>query len=388
MIWNKLFGKKDADILPQKNAQQTVHSHEHPAENIIISPKIELPKVPEDFDSVSEPLFQFDDADNTHNHNVGNADNADNIVAGKSKSRLVKFLDGLKKSRNQITGALGSIFSGNAVSMQMLDDLEDVLLQADLGTQTASMLRQTVQKEKFGKDTSEQEIKDFLAIQIEILLKPVEQKLTLRRNVKPNVLLFVGVNGSGKTTTIGKFAKHFKQSGLNVMLAAGDTFRAAAVEQLTIWGERNDVPVFSRPQGSDAAGLVYDAYKHALESNSDILLIDTAGRLQNKHNLMQELLKIVRVLKKYDAALPHEIIMVLDATTGQNAMRQAEIFRDMADITGIIMTKLDGSAKGGVLVSVAHKMKLPVYAIGIGENIQDLKPFYATDFAKGLMGIE
>lgn len=371
MIWNKLFGKKDSasDVLQHENTEKQVLPQAQQEK-----PAFELPEA-------LETLFQFDDS------HIDDTDSiADKPSFGKSKSRFVKFLDGLKKSRNQITGALGSIFSGNAVSMQMLDDLEDVLLQADLGTETASMLRQNVQKEKFGKDTTEQEIKDFLATEIETLLQPVEQILTLKRSAKPNVILFVGVNGSGKTTSIGKFAKHFKQSGLNVMLAAGDTFRAAAVEQLIIWGERNDVPVFSRPSGSDAAGLVYDAYAEALKQNSDILLIDTAGRLQNKHNLMQELLKIVRVLKKYDATLPHEIIMVLDATTGQNAMRQAEVFRDMADISGIIMTKLDGSAKGGVLVSVAHKMKLPVYAIGIGEHIDDLKPFHATDFAKGLMG--
>ena len=384
MIWNKLFGKKDSatDVLPQEQINTEQQDIQH---NTDIPLQANISDNVDMLDTSAESLFEFDD--DVINHTDSSNDKKI-LEKSKSKSRFVKFLDGLKKSRNQITGALGGIFVGSAVSMQMLDDLEDVLLQADLGTQTAAMLRQNVQKEKFGRDTTEQEIKDFLAAQIEILLKPVEQKLTLKRIAKPNVLLFVGVNGSGKTTTIGKFAKHFKQSGLKIMLAAGDTFRAAAVEQLTIWGERNDVPVFSKPQGSDAAGLVYDAYQNALDNNSDILLIDTAGRLQNKHNLMQELLKIVRVLKKYDATLPHEIIMVLDATTGQNAMRQAEIFRDMADITGIIMTKLDGSAKGGVLVSVAHKMKLPVYAIGIGENIQDLKPFYATDFAKGLMGID
>ncbi len=369
MIWNKLFGKADSasDSVPQEGTDK----------HISLQADIES----KDFQEPLEALFQFDDIKSVHKDK-----GIDEPALGKSKSKFIKFLDGLKKSRNQITGTLGSIFSGNAVSIQMLDDLEDVLLQADLGTETAAMLRGKVQKEKFGKDTNEQEIKDFLAEQIDSVLKPVEQKLTLKRDAKPNVLLFVGVNGSGKTTTIGKFAQQFKQSGLSVMLAAGDTFRAAAVEQLTIWGERNGVPVFSRPTGSDAAGLVYDAYAEALNNKSDILLIDTAGRLQNKHNLMQELLKIVRVLKKYDATLPHEIIMVLDATTGQNAMRQAEVFRDMADISGIIMTKLDGSAKGGVLVSIAHKMKLPVYAIGIGENIDDLKPFDASDFAKGLMG--
>lgn len=388
MIWNKLFGKKEthSDTADQKTGTKTEQQEDFIHNETDLLPQQHILKTDDTNDidnNINELLFQFDDEiiDESIKSTQQN-------IIGKPKSRLLRFIDGLKKSRIQVTGTLGSIFSGGAVSIQMLDDLEDALLQADLGTETAHTLRCQVEKEKFGKNVSEQEIKHFLAQQIENLLKPVEQKLILKRNIKPNVILFVGVNGSGKTTSIGKFAKHFKNSGMNVMLVAGDTFRAAAVEQLTIWGERNDVSVFSRPQGADAAGLVYDAYEQALQNNTDVLLIDTAGRLQNKHNLMQELLKIVRVLKKYDASLPHEIIMVLDATTGQNAMRQAEVFRDMADISGIIVTKLDGSAKGGVLVSVAHRMKLPVYAIGIGENIEDLKPFDASDFSKSLIGID
>lgn len=363
MIWNKLFNKKDSQPSTDNVSRET-------------SQKDIAPSPSQEHTDPIEPLFQFDDI----------AVSEETIQPIKSKSRFVKFLDGLTKSRKQITGTLGSIFSGGVVSIEMLDDLEDILIQADLGTEVSAMLRRALEKEKFGKDISENEIKAFLSKEIEKLLIPVAQKLTLKKDAKPNVCLFVGVNGSGKTTTIGKYAKHFKQSGLNVMLAAGDTFRAAAVEQLTIWGERNDVPVFSKPQGADAAGLVYDAYAEALKNDTDILLIDTAGRLQNKHNLMQELMKIVRVLQKYDPSLPHEIIMVLDATTGQNAMRQAEIFRDMADITGIVITKLDGTAKGGVLVPISHKIKLPVYAIGIGEHITDLKPFDASAFAKGLTG--
>ncbi|MFT6072454.1 MAG: fused signal recognition particle receptor [Alphaproteobacteria bacterium] len=402
MIWNKLFGKKENP--PKDTIKEGVK--EAVKEAVVDMPTPEISKLssvtlplaaPEVSNEISDdipalitistqndnihqdadPLFQFDDDTNPLTPQA---------APKNVKSRFVSFLNGLKKSRTNMTSTLGSIFSGGAVSIQMLDDLEDILLQADLGTEIASMLRQKLEQEKFGKDITETEIKKFLAEQIEKFLEPAQGILTLKRSAKPNVLLFVGVNGSGKTTTIGKYAKYFKQSGLNVMLAAGDTFRAAAVEQLTIWGERNDVPVYSRPQGADAAGLVYDAYAEALNNNTDILLIDTAGRLQNKHNLMQELLKIVRVLQKYDAALPHEIIMVLDATTGQNALRQAEVFRDMADISGIIMTKLDGSAKGGVLVPIGHKMKLPVYAIGIGENIEDLKLFSASDFANGLIG--
>jgi fused signal recognition particle receptor len=371
MIWNKLFGKKNTESEIDDNniideIQETDDTNKENKRDIS--------------NDISEKLFQFDD-------NLENIQEI-NVSLTKSKSRFIKFLDGLKKSRSQVTHTLGNIFSGGAVSIQMLDALEDILLQADLGTEISAMLRQKLEKEKFGKNISENEIKQFLAIQIQSLLSPVQGILTLKREAKPNVILFVGVNGSGKTTTIGKFAKHFKQSELSVMLAAGDTFRAAAVEQLTIWGERNQVPVFSKPQGSDAAGLVYDAYAKALEDKVDILLIDTAGRLQNKHNLMQELLKIVRVLQKYDSSLPHEIIMVLDATTGQNALRQAEVFRDMADISGIIVTKLDGTAKGGILVPIGHKMKLPVYAIGIGENVQDLKLFSAKDYANALIGYQ
>jgi len=376
MIWNKLFGKKNASTEEEQIDVTHNDAQEQPLSEPLAST---ISTQPTQNNSVpAEPLFKFDNEDSLTQKDTKKTE--------PSKSRLSQFLSGLKKSRSQITQNLGNIFTGSALSVQMLDDFEDLLLQADMGTEISAMIKQNLEKEKFGKDTSEADIKKFLSAQIQNLLETTESTLTLKRDAKPNVILFVGVNGSGKTTTIGKYAQHFKQSGLNVMLAAGDTFRAAAVEQLTIWGERNAVPVFSKPQGADAAGLVYDAYAEALDKNMDILLIDTAGRLQNKHNLMQELLKIVRVLRKYDATLPHEIIMVLDATTGQNAMRQAEVFRDMADISGIIMTKLDGSAKGGVLVPIGYKMKLPVYAIGIGENIEDLKLFSAKEFATALVG--
>lgn len=381
MIWKKLFGKeeKPQETITEPRTAPIPTPPETPIQQPteIIGGKQASSSAATEISPQLEPLFHFNDE---------TISAPQETTPVKEKSRLVRFLDGLKKSRKQITGAFGNILSGGVVSIEMLDDLEDILIQADLGTEVSAMMRKKIEQEKFGANISENELKTFLSKEIETLLNPVAQKLILKKDVKPNVLLFVGVNGSGKTTSIGKFAKHFKQAGLNVMLAAGDTFRAAAVEQLTIWGERNDVPVYAKPQGSDAAGLVYDAYAEALKNNTDILLIDTAGRLQNKHNLMQELIKIVRVLQKYDATLPHEIIMVLDATTGQNAMRQAEIFRDMADISGIVITKLDGTAKGGVLVPISYKIKLPVYAIGIGENIEDLKPFHATDFTKGLIG--
>ena len=329
-------------------------------------------------DGVISSVFRFDD--DIEDTQIINPETS------KTSSKMMTFLAGLKKTRLTMSDKLSTIFTHKKLSLDMLDALEDVLIGADLGVKTATMLRNTLEKERFDKETDENHIKEFLTREITTLLKPVEQILTVKRGIKPNVFMFVGVNGSGKTTTIGKLAYSFKQAGLKVMLVAGDTFRAAAVEQLTIWGQRNDIPVKSRPQGADAAALVYEAYQEALDTQIDVLLIDTAGRLQNKQNLMQELNKISRILKKYDENLPHETILVLDATTGQNAVSQTEVFRDVAEISGIIITKLDGSAKGGVLVGIGHLIKLPIYAIGVGENISDLQRFNAHDFAKGITG--
>lgn len=374
MIWNKLFGKKDsaknADA-PQLDhvSEQNIPDKKEPIQDI------ETPIAPE---KIAEPLpkiFKFDD-DILE----------DDVTIEEKKSSFSRFLKGLSRSTSALTDGISQSFSGKKLSLEMLDDLEDILLAADLGVKTAAMLRDKLEEERFGKETDSNDIKAFLSAEIVRLLKPVEEILTIKRSAKPYVMTFVGVNGSGKTTTIGKLAHRLKQAGLSVMLVAGDTYRAAATEQLTIWGERNDIPVAASGQGSDAAGLIYDAYGEATDKNIDVLLVDTAGRLQNKNNLMQELLKISRVLQKYDADLPHETILVLDATTGQNAQRQAEIFRDIANISGIIMTKLDGSAKGGVLIGIGHMMKLPIYAVGIGEKIEDLRPFDAVHFANALLG--
>ena len=382
MIWNTLFGKKKTednsqdtenlkteslDEVSPENARETDDQH---------IKKDTLGNVPNATEQEPLPkIFKFDDEDISSN-----------TTSEEQKSGFSRFLKGLASSKSIISNQLTQTFSGKKLSIETLDDLEDILLMADLGVATASMLRDKLEAERFGKETTPEEIKQFLSSEIESLLKPVEEIITIKRSAKPHVITFVGVNGSGKTTTIGKLAYRLKQEGLSVMLVAGDTYRAAATEQLTIWGERNGIPVASSGQGSDAAGLIYDAYADAEKQNIDVMLVDTAGRLQNKNNLMQELLKISRVLQKYDPDLPHETILVLDATTGQNAMRQAEIFRDIANISGIIMTKLDGSAKGGVLVSIGHIMKLPIYAIGLGENIEDLRPFNAEFFAKGLCG--
>ena len=258
-----------------------------------------------------------------------------------------------------------------------------------MGAATAAELTQALAKEKFGKEVSEEEIRATLADEIAAILEPVAQTFPISATAKPHVVLVAGVNGTGKTTTVGKLASQFRADGLTVMLAAADTFRAAAVEQLKIWGERTGCPVVARDgEGGDPAGLAYDALARARDEGVDVLLIDTAGRLQNKANLMAELQKIDRVVKKLDAEAPHTRLLVLDATTGQNAHSQVEIFREAVDIDSLIVTKLDGTAKGGVLVALARRFGLPVYALGVGEAVEDLRPFNAREFARALMNLE
>jgi fused signal recognition particle receptor len=293
---------------------------------------------------------------------------------------------GLSRSSNKIAGSITGLFTKKKLDRALLGELEDALIGADLGPATAARLTEALAKDRFDKEITEQEVREIFAAEIARILTPVAQPLALSDR-KPHVVLVVGVNGSGKTTTIGKLAQSYKRAGKTVMLAAGDTFRAAAVEQLKIWGERAGVEVVARETGSDAAGLAYDALVAAKAEKADLLLIDTAGRLQNKTDLMAELQKIVRVIRKLDPEAPHSTLLVLDATTGQNAHSQVEIFKAMSDVTGLIVTKLDGSAKGGVLVALAEKFKLPVHAVGVGETADDLKPFDAEVFAKGLMGI-
>ncbi|MGB8814939.1 MAG: signal recognition particle-docking protein FtsY [Paracoccaceae bacterium] len=269
----------------------------------------------------------------------------------------------------------------------MLESLEELLIEADMGVDTALRVTANIAEGRFGKRVSVDEIKQALADEIARIMEPVARPLPLYAS-KPQVVLVVGVNGSGKTTTIGKLASQFKAAGKTVVIAAGDTFRAAAVEQLQVWGERAGVPVLTAPEGSDPASLAFDAMTQAQESGADLLMIDTAGRLQNRADLMEELSKIVRVIRKKDPDAPHNTILVLDATTGQNALNQVEIFRKLADVTGLVMTKLDGTAKGGVLVALADKFGLPIHAIGVGEQIDDLSPFDPQDFARALVGLE
>lgn len=289
-------------------------------------------------------------------------------------------------------GLLGRIFGAGDEPRRVLDDamlesLEEVLIKADMGVETAVRVTANIAEGRFGKRVSSGELRAALSDEIARIMGPVARPLPLYPQ-KPQVVLVVGVNGSGKTTTIGKLASQFKAAGKSVVIAAGDTFRAAAVEQLQVWGQRAGVPVLTAPEGSDPASLAFDALTRAQADGADLLLIDTAGRLQNRQDLMEELAKIVRVLRKKDPSAPHNTILVLDATTGQNAVSQVEIFRKIADVSGLVMTKLDGTAKGGVLVSLADKFGLPIHAIGLGEQIDDLAAFDPDEFARALVGLD
>ncbi|WP_170603804.1 signal recognition particle-docking protein FtsY [Ruegeria arenilitoris] len=269
----------------------------------------------------------------------------------------------------------------------MLEQLEELLIASDMGVDTALRVTSNMAEGRFGRKLSTREIKQLLAQEVARVMEPVAKPMPIYPK-RPQVVLVVGVNGSGKTTTIGKLASQFKDAGKKVVIAAGDTFRAAAVEQLQVWGDRAGVPVLTAPEGSDPASLAFDALTKAQEDGADLLMIDTAGRLQNRADLMEELAKIVRVIRKKDETAPHNTLLVLDATTGQNALSQVETFRNLADVSGLVMTKLDGTAKGGVLVALADKFGLPIHAIGVGEQIDDLAPFDPDEFAAALTGLD
>ncbi|WP_370155878.1 signal recognition particle-docking protein FtsY [Ferrovibrio sp.] len=305
------------------------------------------------------------------------------------KGWLGRLKAGLSRSAGQLGGSISALFTKRRLDQDALDELEEALIQADLGVSTAARVVADIARDRFDKDITAEEIRLALAESLTGLLQTAEQPLVLDEVPgMPQVILVVGVNGAGKTTTIGKIATRLREQGKSVMLAAGDTFRAAAIEQLKVWGERVGVPVLARETGTDAAGLAYDALAEAREKKVDVLLVDTAGRLQNKTDLMAELAKIVRVMKKLDAAAPHQVLLVLDATTGQNALSQVATFKEICAVTGLVVTKLDGTARGGVLVAIADKFGLPVHFIGVGEQAADLQPFTARAYARTLAGLE
>ncbi|MEH2473206.1 fused signal recognition particle receptor [Nitrobacteraceae bacterium AZCC 2161] len=299
-----------------------------------------------------------------------------------------RLSSGLKRTSSSLGTAVADLVTKRKLDRAMLEDIEDVLLRADLGTEVAARIAAAVGHGRYDKAISADDVKTVVATEVEKVLSAVAKPLVIDASQKPFVILVVGVNGSGKTTTIGKLAAKLSAEGRTVMLAAGDTFRAAAIEQLKVWGERTKTPVIAGAQGSDSASLAFTAVTAARDDKRDVLMIDTAGRLQNKAELMVELEKVVRVIRKVDASAPHAVLLVLDATVGQNALSQVEVFHRMAGVTGLVMTKLDGTARGGILVALAEKFKLPVHFIGVGEGIDDLAPFTARDFAQAIAGIE
>ncbi len=301
---------------------------------------------------------------------------------------FARLKTGLGKTAARLTQGIAALVVKRRLDQAMLDELEETLIQADLGVATSAKLIERLKRERFEKDVTAEEVREAFAASVAEILAPVASRLVPDPARRPHVVLVIGVNGSGKTTTIGKLAHRWKADGLKVMLAAGDTFRAAAVEQLQVWGERAGVPVISGAAGADSAGLAYEALERARRDGADVLLIDTAGRLHNKAHLMEELAKLVRVIRKLDPTAPHDAVLVLDATVGQNAHQQVDVFSKALPLTGLIVTKLDGTAKGGVLVALAEAFKIPVVAVGVGETADDLRPFEAKTFARSLMGLD
>ena len=299
-----------------------------------------------------------------------------------------RLKEGLSRSTAKISETLTTVFKKRRLDDEALEELEELLISADLGVDAAARVIAAFRRSRFGKEVTDEEIKQALAEEIAVILAPVARPLVLDPARKPHVVLVVGVNGTGKTTTIGKLAQLYHDEGKRAVLVAGDTFRAAAVEQLQIWGQRTGAPVIAGGRNADSAGLAFDALTKARADGADVLLIDTAGRLHNKAVLMDELAKMIRVLRKQDATAPHSVLLVLDATTGQNAIQQVKVFKEMVDVTGLVVTKLDGSARGGIVVALAETFGLPVHAVGVGEQASDLRPFGAFDFARGLVGAD
>lgn len=390
MFWRKKKNQKDQEL--EKQEDRLLHRKDDPE----IEPPVEYDSELNDNDKhlIEDPAFVNPaeiDAEPVPAHtplddNKEKQDLSDHTEEGGWLNRLT---GGLQKSSTKLTTGLGDLFTKRKLDDAAKQDLEDILITADLGPVTANKLVEEFASKRFGKEISEEEIKEALAEQITQILEPVSGEIAIKKPENgPFTILMCGVNGVGKTTTIGKLAAKFMHDHHSVMLAAGDTFRAAAVEQLKVWGERTHCPVIAKDIGSDAAAVAFEAMEEAKQKNTDVLMIDTAGRLQNKKNLMEELQKIIRVIKKADETAPHLTLLVLDATTGQNAHSQVETFKEMVDINGLIVTKLDGSAKGGVVVSLADKFGIPIYAVGVGETADDLNPFSAKEYAHAIMGVD
>ena len=315
-------------------------------------------------------------------------DTAPDVPETAKPSWWQRLKGGLARSSTSIGQGITDLFTKKKLDADTLEEFEDVLIRSDLGLTVSARIVEAIGKGRYGKELDESEVKAILAAEIEKVLVPVAKPLIIDQNQKPFVILMVGVNGSGKTTTIGKLAAKFRAEGQSVMLAAGDTFRAAAIEQLKVWGTRTGATVIAREQGADAASLAFDALQQARQEQTDILMIDTAGRLQNRTELMAELEKTVRVIKKLEPSAPHAVLLTLDATVGQNALSQVEIFGKIAGVTGLVMTKLDGTARGGILVALADKFGLPVHFIGVGESIEDLETFTADEFSRAIAGLD
>ena len=385
-MFGRMFGGGKTEAPPKQDQARPPHEpvpavseevQEEPAQASVFgrilggkaAPKAEEALPPEEPDSITEELKD---------------------EAPEKTSRLGWFQrlrQGLTKTSSRLTEGITGVFVKRKLDDETLEELEDLLIQADLGLDVASRVTDALRKSRYNSDISSEEVRDILAQEVEKVLAPVAEPLEIDETRKPHVVLVVGVNGTGKTTTIGKYANQFTRQGHRVMLAAGDTFRAAAIEQLKIWGERTGSEVIASEPGADAASLAFDAFQRAKAEGYDVLIIDTAGRLQNKSALMAELEKIIRVIRKLDRAAPHSVLLTLDATTGQNALSQVEIFDKTAGVTGLVMTKLDGTARGGILVAIASKYGLPVHAVGVGESAEDLQSFDARDFARAIAGI-
>lgn len=355
--------------IPSDNAGENVQERPSASEEPVAStpPEVEAP-------TVSEPPAV---TEQTH----------DTSQPAAQSGWFHRLRSGLTKTSSRLSDGITGLFTKKKLDPTTLEDLEDLLIQADLGVDTAMRITDALSKGRFEKGIAPDDVRRVLAEEVERVLNPVARSLVLDTAARPHVIVVVGVNGAGKTTTIGKLAAKFASEGKKVMLAAGDTFRAAAIDQLQIWGDRTGATVVAREVGADASGLAYDALKAAREGQYDVLIVDTAGRLQNKQALMDELEKVIRVLRKLDPDAPHDVALVLDATTGQNAMQQVEVFRERAGVTALIMTKLDGTARGGILVSISARFAIPVYAIGVGEGTDDLQPFDAGQFAKAIASI-